>query len=113
MAFLRREYTVLAVFVLVVGGLLWLAIGQWTAVAFFFGAFSSMTAGFIGMKAATKANVRTSEAARSQRAGAGAADGVQRRRGDGARGRLARPLRDRDHLLLRHPSAGRVHGPRS
>ncbi len=65
MAFLKREYSVLAVFVLVVGGLLWLAIGQWTALAFFFGAASSMTAGFIGMKAATKANVRTSEAARS------------------------------------------------
>jgi K(+)-stimulated pyrophosphate-energized sodium pump len=65
MAFLRREYSVLAVFVLIVGALLWLAIGQGTALAFFFGAASSMTAGFIGMKAATKANVRTSEAARS------------------------------------------------
>jgi len=65
MAFLRREYTVLGIFVLIVGSLLWLAIGMWTAVAFFFGAVSSMTAGFIGMKAATKANVRTSEAARA------------------------------------------------
>ncbi|CAN5838752.1 sodium-translocating pyrophosphatase [soil metagenome] len=65
MAFLRREYSVLAVFILIVGALLWLAIGQSTALAFFFGAASSMTAGFIGMKAATKANVRTSEAARS------------------------------------------------
>jgi K(+)-stimulated pyrophosphate-energized sodium pump len=65
MAFLRREYSVLAVFILIVGGLLWLAIGMWTALAFFFGALSSMTAGFIGMKAATKANVRTSEAARA------------------------------------------------
>jgi len=65
MAFLRREYSVLAVFVLIVGGLLWLAIGMWTAVAFFFGALASMTAGFIGMKAATKANVRTAEAARA------------------------------------------------
>jgi K(+)-stimulated pyrophosphate-energized sodium pump len=65
MAFLKREYSVLAIFVLVVGGLLWWAIGQWTALAFLFGAVSSMTAGFIGMKAATKANVRTSEAARS------------------------------------------------
>jgi K(+)-stimulated pyrophosphate-energized sodium pump len=65
MAFLKREYSVLAGFVLIVGALLWLAIGQWTALAFFFGALSSMTAGFIGMKAATKANVRTSEAARS------------------------------------------------
>ncbi|MEX2581777.1 MAG: sodium-translocating pyrophosphatase [Gemmatimonadota bacterium] len=65
MAFLRREYTVLSVFVLIVGALLWLAIGSGTALAFFFGALSSMTAGFIGMKAATKANVRTSEAARA------------------------------------------------
>jgi K(+)-stimulated pyrophosphate-energized sodium pump len=65
MAFLRREYTVLTVFVIIVGALLWLAIGMWTAGAFFFGAASSMLAGFIGMKAATKANVRTSEAARA------------------------------------------------
>jgi K(+)-stimulated pyrophosphate-energized sodium pump len=65
MAFLKREYSVLAVFVLVVGGLLWWAIGMWTALSFFFGAAASMTAGFIGMKAATKANVRTSEAARA------------------------------------------------
>jgi K(+)-stimulated pyrophosphate-energized sodium pump len=65
MAFLKREYTVLAIFVLIVGALLWLAIGPWTAGAFLFGAVSSMVAGFIGMKAATKANVRTSEAARA------------------------------------------------
>ncbi len=66
MAFLRREYTVLVGFVLVVAGLLYLALPDgWTAVAFLFGAVSSMVAGFIGMKAATKANVRTSEAARS------------------------------------------------
>ncbi|MQA90037.1 MAG: sodium-translocating pyrophosphatase [Gemmatimonas sp.] len=66
MAFLRREYSVLAVFVIVVGALLWLAIGMGTALAFFFGAISSMVAGFIGLKAATKANVRTAEAARDQ-----------------------------------------------
>jgi K(+)-stimulated pyrophosphate-energized sodium pump len=65
MAFLRREYSVLAVFVLLVGALLWLAIGVWTAGAFLFGATCSMVAGFIGMKAATKANVRTCEAARA------------------------------------------------
>jgi K(+)-stimulated pyrophosphate-energized sodium pump len=66
MAFLRREYTVLAVFVALVAALLLFALpGIWTAVAFLFGALSSMLAGFIGMKAATKANVRTSEAARS------------------------------------------------
>jgi len=66
MAFLRREYTVLSLFVVVVGVLLYLALpSALTAVAFLFGAASSMLAGFIGMKAATKANVRTSEAARS------------------------------------------------
>jgi len=66
MAFLRREYSVIAVFVVVVAGLLWLALDQeWTAAAFVFGALSSMAAGFIGMKAATKANVRTAEAARA------------------------------------------------
>ncbi len=65
MAFLRREYSVLALFMAVVGMLLWLAIGEWTALAFLFGALCSMSAGFIGMKAATKANVRTSEAART------------------------------------------------
>ena len=64
MAFLKREYTVLAVFVTVVGLLLWWAIGGWTALAFLGGALSSC-AGFIGMKAATKANVRTAEAARA------------------------------------------------
>jgi K(+)-stimulated pyrophosphate-energized sodium pump len=66
MAFLRREYTVIAVFIVVVGGLLWLVLDQeWTAASFVFGALSSMAAGFIGIKAATKANVRTAEAARA------------------------------------------------
>ena len=64
MPFLRREYSVLVGFVVVIAALLWLAIGQWTALAYLFGAVSSMLAGFIGMKAATKANVRTAEAAR-------------------------------------------------
>ncbi len=63
MAFLRREYTVLAVFVAVVAALLGWAIGFNTAMAYIFGAFSSVLAGFFGMKAATRANVRTSAAA--------------------------------------------------
>src|SRR5690606_10041699 len=41
MAFLRREYSVLAVFIVVVGGLLWWAIGMWSALAFLAGALSS------------------------------------------------------------------------
>ncbi len=63
MAFLRREYTVLAIFVAVVAVLLFLAIGQASALAYVAGASSSVLAGFFGMKAATRANVRTAAAA--------------------------------------------------
>ena len=66
MTFLRREYTVLAVFVVVVAGLLFLAIGQASALAYVAGAASSVLAGFFGMKAATRANVRTSAAANQE-----------------------------------------------
>jgi K(+)-stimulated pyrophosphate-energized sodium pump len=64
MAFLRREYTVLAVFVVIVAGLLWLAIDGLTALAYVTGALSSVLAGFFGMSAATRANVRTAAAAK-------------------------------------------------
>jgi K(+)-stimulated pyrophosphate-energized sodium pump len=64
MAFLRREYSVLAVFVLVVAVLLFVAIGLNTALAYVSGALSSVLAGFFGMKAATRANVRTTAAAK-------------------------------------------------
>jgi K(+)-stimulated pyrophosphate-energized sodium pump len=66
MAFLRREYTVLAVFVVVVAVLLGLAISPQTSIAYLFGAVSSVSAGFFGMKAATRANVRTSAAANQE-----------------------------------------------
>ena len=66
MAFLRREYTVLAVFVVIVAALLYVAIGQSTAIAYILGAVSSVLAGFFGMKAATRANVRTSAAANQE-----------------------------------------------
>ncbi len=65
MAFLRREYTVLALFVVVVAVLLALAIGNASALSYVAGAASSVLAGFFGMKAATRANVRTSAAANS------------------------------------------------
>ena len=65
MAFLRREYSILAAFIVVVAVFLSLAISRYTALAFVAGALCSMLAGFVGMKAATKANVRTAEAARS------------------------------------------------
>lgn len=64
MAFLMREYKVLAVYSLVVFGLLWAALGLLAGLSFLLGAFLSLLAGFIGMKAATFANVRTTQAAR-------------------------------------------------
>ena len=64
MVFLRREYSLLALFVTLVFFLLYWAISLWTGVAFLCGALSSVVAGFFGMKAATRANVRTSQAAR-------------------------------------------------
>ena len=66
MAFLRREYTVLSGFVALVAILLAVAIPGWTWVAYVSGAASSVLAGFFGMKAATRANVRTSAAASSE-----------------------------------------------
>jgi K(+)-stimulated pyrophosphate-energized sodium pump len=63
MAFLKREYASLGVFVAVLFIVLTLAIGYKTGMAFLAGAFSSMLAGFFGLKAATKANVRTSQGA--------------------------------------------------
>ena len=65
MVFLKREYTILAVFIVVVFGLLyWKVEPSMTAFAFLGGASLSMLAGFIGMKAATRANVRTCAAAK-------------------------------------------------
>lgn len=63
MAFLRREYLTLLVFVVVLFVVLMLAIGFNTAIAFLTGAASSMLAGFFGLKAATRANVRATQAA--------------------------------------------------
>lgn len=70
MAFLKAEYKILAVFVLCVAVLLGVTANSETssplvAVSFILGAFCSALAGFIGMKVATKANVRTTQAART------------------------------------------------
>jgi K(+)-stimulated pyrophosphate-energized sodium pump len=69
MAFLMREYKVLAIYAVVVFGCLFLAFstegtGLLAGSCFLLGAFLSLFSGFIGMKAATYANVRTSQAAR-------------------------------------------------
>ncbi|APG23607.1 sodium-translocating pyrophosphatase [Syntrophotalea acetylenica] len=64
MAFLGREYRVLAIFIVLVFFLIFMGMNKETALAFVGGAVCSMVCGFIGMKAATRANVRTTEAAR-------------------------------------------------
>ena len=64
MAFLKREYRVLSVFVGVVAVVLAIAIRYETAIAFLVGALFSAVAGNVGMRVATKANVRTANAAR-------------------------------------------------
>ena len=61
--FLKREYSVLAVFIVLVFALVYWGINLPTAISFLGGALCSLCAGFIGMKAATKANVRTAYAA--------------------------------------------------
>jgi len=71
MAFLKAEYKILTYFVVIVAILLAVmgmsnANSHWSiGVAFVVGAIFSASAGFIGMKIATKANVRTAEAART------------------------------------------------
>jgi len=64
MAFLTREYKVLLFFVLFMAVLLFIFINPFTAVAFVCGAILSATAGFIGLNIATRANSRTTNAAR-------------------------------------------------
>jgi K(+)-stimulated pyrophosphate-energized sodium pump len=66
MAFLKREYIVLLPFLAIVAVLLGLAVGSKTAIAYVLGGVASVAAGWIGMKGATMANVRTAEAARGQ-----------------------------------------------
>jgi K(+)-stimulated pyrophosphate-energized sodium pump len=63
MAFLKREYSALLIFIAVVFVLLGWGISWKTAIAFVTGAFCSMLAGFSGMTAATRGNSRTAEAA--------------------------------------------------
>ncbi|MDY0300636.1 MAG: sodium-translocating pyrophosphatase [Trichlorobacter sp.] len=65
MAFLNREYRVLAIFIVAVFILITATMGIQTAAAFLGGALCSMLCGYIGMQAATRANVRTAEAART------------------------------------------------
>ena len=63
MVYLKRQYSILVIFIVVVFSLLAWKLGWQTAVSFLAGAACSMLAGFFGMEAATRANVRTSQAA--------------------------------------------------
>ena len=64
-AFLRREFQTIAYFIVGIGGLLLIVLEWQIAFGFVTGAVFSLLAIFIGMNAATRANVRTSNAARS------------------------------------------------
>eukprot|EP01006_Ploeotia_vitrea_P040888 TRINITY_DN66469_c9_g10_i1.p1 TRINITY_DN66469_c9_g10~~TRINITY_DN66469_c9_g10_i1.p1 ORF type:complete len:835 (+),score=497.13 TRINITY_DN66469_c9_g10_i1:60-2564(+) len=73
-AFLRSEYKVLAIFVFLVGILLLALIAWQTAINFWFGAILSALSGYIGMKIATMANIRTTLACQGP---TGLNDGLQ------------------------------------
>lgn len=64
MAFLRKEYSYLAIFVIVVTLAILIFLNVQTAVAFIVGALFSIISGFVGMRIAVKSNVRTAEAAK-------------------------------------------------
>ena len=66
MAFLSREYKSLTIFIVALFIILIAAIGWETAISFLLGAIFSILAGYFGMKVATKANVRTANAAKEE-----------------------------------------------
>lgn len=66
MVFMHREYKMLFLFALAVGLALFFSLGANTTLAFVVGALCSAMAGYIGMFTATKANVRTTQAAHDQ-----------------------------------------------
>jgi len=64
MAFLKREYKAISIFIVVLFAILSFGINIPTAIAYLIGALCSLSAGFLGMKIATRANTRTAEAAK-------------------------------------------------
>ncbi|KYH34679.1 putative K(+)-stimulated pyrophosphate-energized sodium pump [Clostridium tepidiprofundi DSM 19306] len=64
MAFLKREYNYLSIFILIVAVVIVFFINWQTSICFISGAVLSILAGYFGMHVATKSNVRTAEAAR-------------------------------------------------
>ncbi|HUF57314.1 MAG TPA: sodium-translocating pyrophosphatase [Thermohalobaculum sp.] len=66
MVFMKREYMMLAAFVAVLVIVTWIFLGPGLGIAVIVGALSSSIAGWLGMYAATKANVRTATAAKDE-----------------------------------------------
>ena len=64
MTFLKEEYRIIALVIAVVAGVIAYYLGTTPAFIFALGSFLSMVTGFIGMRAATSANVRTTMAAK-------------------------------------------------
>ncbi len=62
-AFLRREYTAVAVVGAVLFLILFVFLGKWTAIGFLIGGAGSALAGYLGMMVSVRANVRTAQAA--------------------------------------------------
>ena len=100
MVFMHREYKLLLAFAAVlIVGILVSPLGTNTAIAFVAGAVSSATAGYLGMYAATKANVRTAVAANTEGA-AGTQHCLLRRLNHGVVRSVIGPVRPRRPLLL-------------
>jgi len=73
MAFLRREYRAIAIFVVILAGVVFAVLPSlrpWGSLSLVLGAVFSAVAGFVGMRIATAANVRTAQAARQGAAAA-------------------------------------------
>ncbi|GAV19696.1 inorganic pyrophosphatase [Mariprofundus micogutta] len=65
MVFMKREYSILVAFIIIVAAILAFTLGQNTTISFLLGAICSALAGYIGMFSATQANVRTATAAQT------------------------------------------------